>query len=122
MIWFSASCSFTNLPNSVGLLALPLRITSADGSNRLTILPSLRLSPWKDRYGYDVLPLALRLQVVESVNNASARTDCPPVSSDASFSVGSDSGLQRNTSWWARHPDETRGHASDEHCRCLNVY
>jgi hypothetical protein len=30
--WFSASSSFTNLPNSVGLLALPLRITSADGS------------------------------------------------------------------------------------------
>ena len=48
-IWFSASWSFTNLPNSVGLLALPLRITSVDGSNRLTILPSLRLSPWKMR-------------------------------------------------------------------------
>ena len=30
---------------SVGLLALPLRITSAEGSNKLTILPSLRLSP-----------------------------------------------------------------------------
>jgi hypothetical protein len=45
MIWFSASCSFTSLPNSVGLLALPLRITSAEGSNKLTILPSLWLSP-----------------------------------------------------------------------------
>jgi hypothetical protein len=29
------------------LLALPLRITSADGSNTLTILPPLRLSPSK---------------------------------------------------------------------------
>src|SRR5271166_4133198 len=36
MIWFSASCSFTALPNSVGLLALPLRMISVDGSNRLT--------------------------------------------------------------------------------------
>src|SRR5260370_28128752 len=39
-IWFSASCSFTILPNSVGLPAFPLRMTSVDGSNRLTILPS----------------------------------------------------------------------------------
>ena len=31
MIWFSASWIFTILPNSVGLLALPLRITSVVG-------------------------------------------------------------------------------------------
>src|SRR6188474_2037424 len=41
MIWFSASCSFTILPNSFGLPALPLRITSVEGSNRLRSLPSL---------------------------------------------------------------------------------
>ena len=34
-IWFSASCNFTILPNSLGLPALPLRMTSVDGSNRL---------------------------------------------------------------------------------------
>src|SRR2546425_11629505 len=32
MIWFSASCTWTNLPNSVGLLALPLRMISVCGS------------------------------------------------------------------------------------------
>src|SRR5271166_6740910 len=40
---------FTSLPNSVGLAALPLRITSVDGSKMLTILPSLRVSPRKMR-------------------------------------------------------------------------
>jgi Hsp20/alpha crystallin family len=30
MIWFSASCNFTILPNSVGLLALPLRMISVE--------------------------------------------------------------------------------------------
>src|SRR5215470_15587815 len=49
MIWFSASCNFTILPNSVGLLALPLRMISVDGSNRLTSLPSLRVLPRKMR-------------------------------------------------------------------------
>jgi hypothetical protein len=47
MIWFSASWSFTILPNSLGLPALPLRMTSVDGSNRLRSLPSLRVLPWK---------------------------------------------------------------------------
>src|SRR3954462_4840858 len=47
MIWFSASCSFTILPNSFGLPALPLRMTSVDGSNRLSSLPSLRVLPRK---------------------------------------------------------------------------
>ena len=33
------------LPNSLGLAAFPLRMTSVDGSNRLTILPSACVSP-----------------------------------------------------------------------------
>ena len=45
LIWFSASCNFTILPNSLGLPALPLRMTSVDGSNRLRCLPSLRAKP-----------------------------------------------------------------------------
>src|SRR4051812_4250579 len=49
MISFSASCSFTILPNSFGLPALPLRMTSVDGSNRLSSLPSLRVLPRKMR-------------------------------------------------------------------------
>src|ERR1700733_14553114 len=49
MIWFSASCNFTILPNSLGLPALPLRITSVEGSNRLRSLPSLRVLPRKMR-------------------------------------------------------------------------
>ena len=48
-IWFSASCSLIILPNSVGLPALPLRMISVDGSNRLTSLPSLRVSPRRMR-------------------------------------------------------------------------
>src|SRR5271167_4875714 len=44
-IWFSASCSLTILPNSLGLPALPLRISSVDGSNRLKILPATRGLP-----------------------------------------------------------------------------
>src|ERR1700716_519756 len=48
-IWFSASCNFTILPNSFGLPALPLRMTSVDGSNRLRSLPSLRVLPRKMR-------------------------------------------------------------------------
>jgi hypothetical protein len=32
MIWFSASCNLIILPNSVGLAALPLRMTSVAGS------------------------------------------------------------------------------------------
>jgi len=39
----------TILPNSVGLLALPLRMTSVDGSKMLTILPSAWVSPTKIR-------------------------------------------------------------------------
>ena len=34
MIWFSVSCICTSLPNSVGLLALPLRIISLCGSKQ----------------------------------------------------------------------------------------
>src|SRR5215468_6196291 len=49
MIWFSASCSFTILPNSLGLPALPLRMTLLDGSNRVRSLPSLRVLPRKMR-------------------------------------------------------------------------
>ena len=48
-IWFSASCSLTILPNSVGLPALPLRMISVDGSNRLRSLPSTCVSPPKMR-------------------------------------------------------------------------
>src|SRR6516225_8279451 len=48
-IWFSASCSLTILPNSVGLPALPLRMTSVVGSNKLTILPWAWVSPAKTR-------------------------------------------------------------------------
>src|SRR5260370_31202650 len=36
-IWFSASWILTSLPNSLGLLAFPLRIISVCGSNTLTI-------------------------------------------------------------------------------------
>jgi hypothetical protein len=36
------SCSFTIQPNSLGWPALPLRMTSVDGSNGLRSLPSLR--------------------------------------------------------------------------------
>src|SRR2546422_10972201 len=32
MIWFSASCTWTSLPNAVGLLGLPLRMISVCGS------------------------------------------------------------------------------------------
>src|SRR5271166_3754551 len=42
MIWFSASWSLTILPNSLGLAALPLRMISVDGSNRLRSLPAVR--------------------------------------------------------------------------------
>src|SRR2546426_645463 len=49
MIWFSASCTWTNLPNSVGLLTLPLRMISVCGSNTLTILPGKCVIPWKIR-------------------------------------------------------------------------
>src|ERR1700716_3157931 len=45
----SASCSFTILPNSFGLPALPLRMISVDGSNTLRILPSACVSPRKTR-------------------------------------------------------------------------
>src|SRR5256885_4856526 len=38
MIWFSASWILTIFPNSVGLLALPFRITSVCGSNMLATL------------------------------------------------------------------------------------
>src|SRR2546426_935115 len=38
MTWFSASWIFTSLPNSVSLLALPLRIASVCGSTRLRTL------------------------------------------------------------------------------------
>src|SRR5260370_42549152 len=48
-IWFSASRSLMILPNSVGLPALPLPMTSVDGSKRLTILPSAWVSPAKMR-------------------------------------------------------------------------
>jgi len=44
-----ASCNFTILPNSFGLPALPLRMISVDGSNRLSILPSACVSPRKIR-------------------------------------------------------------------------
>src|SRR6202011_1667599 len=50
-IWFSASCSLTILPNSVGLPALPLRMTSVDGSKRLTILPSAWVSERAEQGG-----------------------------------------------------------------------
>src|ERR1700723_2188230 len=49
MIWFSASCNFTILPNSLGLPALPLRMTSVDGSNKLRSFSSLRVLPRKIR-------------------------------------------------------------------------
>ena len=49
MNWPSASWILTSLPNSVGLAALPLRISSVDGSNRLKILPGVRVSPRKMR-------------------------------------------------------------------------
>jgi hypothetical protein len=51
---------YRGLPNSVGLAALPLRMTSVVGSNKLTILPSARVSllslsrlcgPWRALLG-----------------------------------------------------------------------
>src|SRR6516162_8073226 len=48
-ICFSASCSLTILPNSVGLPALPFRMPSVVSSNRLTILHSAWVSPAKTR-------------------------------------------------------------------------
>src|SRR4029434_5881261 len=48
-MWSSSSCSFTILPNSFGLPALPLRMISVDGSNRLRILPSACVSARKMR-------------------------------------------------------------------------
>src|ERR1700737_2309241 len=39
MIWASASCTLIILPNSVGCLALPRRMTSVVGSKMLTRLP-----------------------------------------------------------------------------------
>ena len=51
MIWFSASWSLISLPNSVGLPALPFRMISVEGSNRLTSLPWLCLSQPKARPG-----------------------------------------------------------------------
>src|SRR5262249_36285876 len=41
--------NFTILPNSLGSPALPLRMTSVDGLNRLRSLPSLRVLPRKMR-------------------------------------------------------------------------
>src|SRR6202050_4630275 len=49
MMWCSASCSLISLPNSVGLLVLPFRITSVLGSKRLTILPTTCVLPSKIR-------------------------------------------------------------------------
>src|SRR2546422_380698 len=45
MICCSASWMFTSLPNSVGLLALPLRMISVLGSKMLTSFPSTRVPP-----------------------------------------------------------------------------
>ena len=45
MIWLSASRTLTTLPNSVGLLALPLRLISAVGSKMLTSFPATCVSP-----------------------------------------------------------------------------
>src|SRR5215469_7341326 len=47
---FSTSSIRTSLPNSLGLCALPLRITSVWGSNRLNTLPSTWLSPPNTRF------------------------------------------------------------------------
>ncbi len=49
MIWASASCTLIILPNSVGCLALPRRMTSVVGSKRLTIFPSACVSPRSTR-------------------------------------------------------------------------
>src|SRR5438094_6193221 len=49
MIGCSASWIFTSLPNSVGLLALPLRMISVLGSKRLTSFPATRVSPSSTR-------------------------------------------------------------------------
>src|ERR1039458_3674768 len=49
MIWFSASWIFIILPNSVGLLALPLRMTSVLGSKMLTSFSDTCVSPPKIR-------------------------------------------------------------------------
>src|SRR6187399_493675 len=49
IIWFSASWILTILPNSVGLLALPLRMTSLCGSNMLSTLSGTFVSPPKIR-------------------------------------------------------------------------
>src|SRR6202158_1822682 len=49
MIWFSASCTTTSLPNSLGLFALPLRITSVCVSNTLSSFPSAWVLPRSTR-------------------------------------------------------------------------
>src|SRR5207302_10592537 len=49
MIWFSASCTTTSLPNSLGLFALPLRITSVCVSNTLSNFPSALVLPRSTR-------------------------------------------------------------------------
>jgi hypothetical protein len=49
MIWFSASCNCTSLPNSLGLPAFPLRMISVCGSNMLTNFPENWVTPSKIR-------------------------------------------------------------------------
>src|SRR5271166_4026152 len=49
MIWFSASCNCTSLPNSLGLPAFPLRMISVCGSNKLTSFPGNWVKPSKTR-------------------------------------------------------------------------
>src|SRR6266850_447984 len=49
MIWFSASCNSTSLPNSLGLPDFPLRMISVCGSNRRTSLSGNWVRPANTR-------------------------------------------------------------------------
>src|SRR6202040_1674979 len=79
-IWFSASCNLTILPNSVGLPALPFRITSVDGSNRLTILFSAWVSPAKTRALVWRIPCRPRGTMLSSSRRSPSSRTCRRVS------------------------------------------
>src|SRR5215471_3861662 len=79
-IWFSASCSLTILPSSVGLPAWPLRITSVDGSNRLTILPGAWVSPAKMRALVCRITGCTSGTWCSSSRRSPSRTICPSMS------------------------------------------
>src|ERR1700738_1988643 len=67
---------FTILPNSLGLAALPLRMTSVDGSNRLRSFPSTRVLPRKMRALVCFITCLTRAAIASSSRRKPSNASC----------------------------------------------